>query len=72
MSLQNVAMGKRANPRKVILPKMSLAEMNSTLVYKCFDGQESQPKKLILPKMSLAEINYTVVYKTFRLEEQQQ
>ena len=50
-------MGKRANARKVILPKMSLAE-------------RANPRNVMLPKMSLAEINSTLVYKTFRLEEQ--
>ena len=36
LSLQRVSMGMRANPRKVILPKLSLAGINSTLDYKTF------------------------------------
>ena len=69
LSLKNVSMGKRANPRNVILPIMSLAEINSALVYKVV-SMGGSTRKVKLPKMSLAYINSTLVYKTFRLGEQ--
>ena len=71
MSLQSVSMGKRANPRNVILPKMSLAEINFTFgLQNVSMGKRANPRNVILPKMSLAEINSTLVYKTFRWEDQ--
>ena len=71
MSLQSVSMSKRANPRKVILPKMSMAEILFHLgLQNVSMDKRANPRKLILPKMSLAEMNSALVYKTFRWEEQ--
>ena len=46
--LQSVSMGKRANPRTVILPKMSLTELIFTSVYKTFRWEEHTGKSSYL------------------------
>ena len=59
-------MGKRATPRKVILPIVSLAKFYFHLdLQNVSMGKRANPRKVIL----LAEVNSTSVYKTFRWEE---